>query len=565
MFWRKQIIALFLALLLLSGLMIPAFAATSVTAFSDVKGSDWFYSSVKYACDKEMTAGTSKTTFSPYATMSRGQFVTILSRMDGNKDSDSFAASGYTDVKSNIYYTQHINWLKANGLTDVTGTTFRPEDPILREEMAIIMGKYIEYKGVTLADDATAPKAFSDIDSVSAAAKPYVEALRKSGMLYGDNSGNCNPKKNMTRAEGVTMFMRLDQKVILAGGGTVANGDGWFQTTQAVYTISLDDKDIGMYDWLTTATKDTIDKKGYFLSIDSISDRDILNTKNGKLVPIKEGTVTMTWLCNTFGSEKIVYVSATVVIAPSATVFAKSISANATDITIEVGESFQLETTISPSNTTERNLNYVCSIRNIASVSSTGLVVGMQPGSMYIQIQTINGVHCNVNVTVTASSKPSWPEDEFYEFPTLDADFFEALNDEFVLLLDAARRENGLTGAQYASHMLDASVLRANEMAQMDELTHTRPNGETSRTAFEGVVDDYQKVTECAYLYSISNYVEITPESLALKVFNGLMSSPPHKSILMKDCGGVVDFSAGVAYNSNQKVMYISCNSYFGN
>lgn len=209
---KKKMIAIALALMITMGMTVPAFAAT-VTDFTDVQSGAWYYGAVEYAVSNKMVEGTSGTTFSPYTNMTRGQFVTILSRLEGDADFTSdFPASGYTDVPVWGYYYQHINWLKKSGISDVSGSTFRPDAPILRDELVIMLGKYLEYKGVSLPDDPTAPAAFKDADKISAAAKPYTEILRKCGMLIGDN-GYLNPQSDMTRAEGVTVFMRIGQKI----------------------------------------------------------------------------------------------------------------------------------------------------------------------------------------------------------------------------------------------------------------------------------------------------------------------------------------------------------------
>jgi len=323
---KKRIISLILTVAVLCSLAVPVMAA-KVDAFTDVNSSHWFYDSVKFVTEKGMVNGTSATTFGPLVTMTRSQFITILGRMDGVVDEDVHPVSGFTDVPSNEYYTTHVNWAKASGILDVTGSSFRPLADITREEMAIIVGKYIEYKAVPIPNDPNAPAKYNDADTISSAAQPYTELLRKTGVLVGDNFGNMNPKNIMSRSEGVTVFMRIYQK-LEAAGVVLTDGLDWFKTAQSEFTISVDDKDVGMYDFLSQAARDKITASGYHLSISSISDRSILNTKNNLFVPLKAGTVTVTYLCNTFGPEGILYVTTTVTISASATVFPDSISAS---------------------------------------------------------------------------------------------------------------------------------------------------------------------------------------------------------------------------------------------
>jgi uncharacterized protein YkwD len=250
----KKILCGIMAFLLLITLA-PAALAVSVSGFTDVPTGAWYYSAVDYAVNHGIVNGTSATTFEPESTMTRGQFITILSRLEGNTDyGSSFPDAGYTDVPATEYYYQHINWAMKNVIVDVTsGTSFRPDDNILRDELVIMLGRYVRYKEVTLPDDPAAPESFKDKDLISSAAKPYAEMLRASGMMIGSD-GYLNPQDFMTRAEGVTVFMRVNEKILSAVPETPTPTPpvDW-ENYNPVYDIptghSATDADGGYYDW----------------------------------------------------------------------------------------------------------------------------------------------------------------------------------------------------------------------------------------------------------------------------------------------------------------------------
>ncbi len=86
-------------------------ADETVAGFTDVKVGDWFAEEVQYVVDKGLMSGTSKTTFAPSATTTRGMIVAILHRLEKEP---AATASAFTDVKAGAYYEKAINWAAAN-------------------------------------------------------------------------------------------------------------------------------------------------------------------------------------------------------------------------------------------------------------------------------------------------------------------------------------------------------------------------------------------------------------------------------------------------------------------
>ena len=94
--------------------------------FYDVPNDAYFYEAVKWAVDKGITNGLSDTMFGPYESCTRAQIVTFLWRAAGSPEPKT--ASSFTDVPANAYYAKAVAWAVENGITNgMTETTFAPD------------------------------------------------------------------------------------------------------------------------------------------------------------------------------------------------------------------------------------------------------------------------------------------------------------------------------------------------------------------------------------------------------------------------------------------------------
>ena len=93
--------------------------------FYDVPNGAYFYEAVKWAVDKGIPNGLSDTMFGPYESCTRAQIVTFLWRAAGSPEPKT--ASSFTDVPANAYYAKAVAWAVENGITNgMTETTFAP-------------------------------------------------------------------------------------------------------------------------------------------------------------------------------------------------------------------------------------------------------------------------------------------------------------------------------------------------------------------------------------------------------------------------------------------------------
>ncbi len=113
--------------------------------FKDVKESDYFYKAVLWAVENDITKGTSKTTFSPNDTCTRGQIVTFLYRAKGSPETDTVSSNPFKDVKSSQYYYDAVLWAVENGITKGTSdTTFSPNNKCTRGQVVTFLYRAVQ-------------------------------------------------------------------------------------------------------------------------------------------------------------------------------------------------------------------------------------------------------------------------------------------------------------------------------------------------------------------------------------------------------------------------------------
>ncbi len=120
------------------------FTATAAqkNPFVDVSESDYFYEPVLWAVDKGITNGTDATHFSPAATCTRGQVVTFLWRAAGSPTPTS-TTNPFTDVTSSDYYYNAVLWAVGKNITKGTSTTtFGPNDGCTRGQVVTFLHRF---------------------------------------------------------------------------------------------------------------------------------------------------------------------------------------------------------------------------------------------------------------------------------------------------------------------------------------------------------------------------------------------------------------------------------------
>ena len=178
-----------------------------VPNFTDING-HWAKEHILFAVSRGLFSGTSKTTFSPNTTLTRGMFVTALGRLAGIDPAD-YQNRKFTDVKANAYYSPYVNWAASKGIVSgTTSSTFAPDSSITREQMAVIMKNYADKMGYSIPKTLEAVT-FADNAQISSWAKDAVKAMQQAGVLSGKANNLFDPKGNATRAQVAVMLHRF--------------------------------------------------------------------------------------------------------------------------------------------------------------------------------------------------------------------------------------------------------------------------------------------------------------------------------------------------------------------
>lgn len=161
--------------------------------FTDVAESEWCYASVAYAYNNGLFSGTSETTFSPNASMTRQMIWMVLARMDGKTPANMDEAR---------------TWAVENGISDGSN----PISTITREQMAVILYRYATYMKYDTTQGGMAIREFADYNSISEYAMTALNWTVNAGLIQGSNNYVMS-SGSTTRAQVATILMRFCQNV----------------------------------------------------------------------------------------------------------------------------------------------------------------------------------------------------------------------------------------------------------------------------------------------------------------------------------------------------------------
>ncbi len=176
--------------------------------FGDVRENDWYYKSVEYVHNNGLMNGVSESLFGPNSDVTRAMFVTVLYRIENQPEA---SASTFSDVESGSYYEKAVAWGYENKIVNgVSDTEFAPHNNITREQMAAMMFRYAQYKGIdTSVGENTNILSYNDFNVISEYAISAIQWACGAHIMNGETESTFNPKNISTRAQAATVFMRV--------------------------------------------------------------------------------------------------------------------------------------------------------------------------------------------------------------------------------------------------------------------------------------------------------------------------------------------------------------------
>lgn len=200
----KKYLKYLLSLALAAALMIPVASA----AYADVPAEDALAPEVEKATEYGLMNGYGNGMFGFRDSMTRAQFVTVLSRMMKWKETQDHTTAAMAlpgDLLGE--YRAAINAAAAHNTVD-TDTAFRPNDAITRGEMAEMLVRAIGLKGAAAAADKVNRLPFEDVTQRVG----YITVAYEIGMTKGTSTAAFSPDATATRAQAAAMLLRIYEK-----------------------------------------------------------------------------------------------------------------------------------------------------------------------------------------------------------------------------------------------------------------------------------------------------------------------------------------------------------------
>jgi len=177
--------------------------------FTDVPPTAWFRQYVDTVTSAGLFQGTAPGIFSPNSTMTRAMFAQVMANLEGvNLASYAGVTPSFVDVSPNSWYFTAVEWAARMGIvTGFDGGNFAPNAPVTREQIAVMIYRYINIAGISLPHGIM--PVFTDQGSVSSWAVDAVNAMQAASIITGRPDGRFDPQATATRAEVAAIFARL--------------------------------------------------------------------------------------------------------------------------------------------------------------------------------------------------------------------------------------------------------------------------------------------------------------------------------------------------------------------
>ena len=186
------------------------------SAYKDVPAvGNWAHVGIDFVLKSGLFYGTSDTTFSPDGAMTRAMLVTVLYRLEGQPKVT--AKNPFSDVASGKWYTDAVVWAAKNQIVNGVGEgKFDPDGEITREQMAAILYRYSEFKGVAPTEGEFAAE-YPDAGKVSKYALTAMRWANAEKLINGTQNGSTvylDPQGSATRAQVAAILMRFVQNIL---------------------------------------------------------------------------------------------------------------------------------------------------------------------------------------------------------------------------------------------------------------------------------------------------------------------------------------------------------------
>ena len=178
----------------------------------------WAHEGIDYCVRNRLMSGVGAGAFSPDTACTRAQIVKILYNRSGNQADYSYYYLPFTDVAPGAWYYNAVAWAYCNDVTSGTSaTTFTPNAAITRQQLVTFLYRYTVKYAPEFTGNAAPISAFPDAGSVANWAYAAMSWAVGNGLILGNAHDNgldyLDPNGSATRAQTATIIMRYCQLI----------------------------------------------------------------------------------------------------------------------------------------------------------------------------------------------------------------------------------------------------------------------------------------------------------------------------------------------------------------
>ncbi len=366
----------------------------SENKFKDVSNSAWYTENVKTAYEYGLITGSSKTTFEPNGNITIAETITIADRIYSIYTGDK-----YVFESGDVWYRSYVDYAVRCGI--INENQFSNYDKFAtRAEFASIMSNALpkdEFNAINNIEMGCIPDISNNAEYTA-----DVYMLYNAGILSGnDKAGTFSPYSYIQRSEVSAIITRMVDKKLRKS----------FTIVVDVTRVSLDKTQLSLSVGETaqlTATVYPLNATDRTISWSSTNPSVVSVSQDGKIKGLDRGYATVYAKSSNNKME-----SCRVTVTD---IEAISVELDEEEIVLEVGETYKLNATIFPSNTTDKTLIWDCSSMDGSfKVSSNGTVTAIAPtnvGRVYVRTSNFMSDSCRVIV------KDSTTNDDYVEEST---------------------------------------------------------------------------------------------------------------------------------------------------
>ena len=204
--WKQAVACLLLCIFFTTALTAPAQATSP--SFSDVPASCWAAGEITRAVQAGLFQGETARTFGLGHRMTRAAFVTVLCRLFGWQTVTPDRGSFTDNQNKSAWYYSAVETAVAEGALSRQDSVFRPDDPVTREEIAVMLVRALGCGTIAgLSQGLSLP--FTDVVSNAG----YLSMAYRLGIVGGTSPTTFSPNAPATREQAAVMLMRVYDKL----------------------------------------------------------------------------------------------------------------------------------------------------------------------------------------------------------------------------------------------------------------------------------------------------------------------------------------------------------------